>query len=162
MARALIVGCGGRGRDLGRELIASGWQVRGTSRSDAGLAAIAADGIEPARADPDRVGTVLEQVTGVTFVFWLLGTARGEPEAVSAVHGPRLESLLDKLVDSPVRGFVYEAGGTVPAADLAHGSALVADAAQRWRIPVELVTADPAQGDVWRPAMLAATERLLG
>ena len=39
MARALIVGCGCRGRELGRELLAEGWQVRGTSRRAEGLEA---------------------------------------------------------------------------------------------------------------------------
>jgi len=32
MARALVVGCGCRGRELGRELRERGWQVRGTTR----------------------------------------------------------------------------------------------------------------------------------
>jgi prephenate dehydrogenase len=54
MARALIVGCGCRGRELGMALIERGWVVRGTTRDQAGLAAIEAVGIEPALADPDR------------------------------------------------------------------------------------------------------------
>jgi prephenate dehydrogenase len=32
MARALIVGCGCRGRMLGRRLVDAGWLVRGTTR----------------------------------------------------------------------------------------------------------------------------------
>ena len=35
MARALIVGCGCRGRELGSALAAAGWQVRGTTRDPA-------------------------------------------------------------------------------------------------------------------------------
>ena len=113
MARALIVGCGCRGRLLGAELLERGWAVRGTSRTEAGLAEIAAAGIEPALADPERPGTVLDLVGDVAVVAWLLGSAAGEAEAVAAVHGPRLERLLERLVDTPVRGFLYEAAGTV-------------------------------------------------
>ena len=54
MARALIVGCGCRGRALGRALLDAGWQVRGTTRSGDRAAAIEAEGIEAAVADPDR------------------------------------------------------------------------------------------------------------
>ena len=58
MARALIVGCGCRGRELGRELIEAGWQVRGTTRDPAKLAEIEAAGIEAMIADPDRIADV--------------------------------------------------------------------------------------------------------
>ena len=50
MARALIVGCGCRGRMLGERLLADGWAVRGTSRREEGLDAIREAGIEPAIA----------------------------------------------------------------------------------------------------------------
>ena len=39
----------------------------------------------------------------------------GEREELAAIHGPRLERLLEKLVDTPVRGFAYEDEGSVPA-----------------------------------------------
>ncbi|MEZ5077480.1 MAG: hypothetical protein R2725_08560 [Solirubrobacterales bacterium] len=140
MARALIVGCGCRGRGLGEALLESGWAVRGTSREEAGLAAIEAAGIEAAIADPDRVGTVLELVGDVAVVYYLLGSASGDPEAVAAAHGPRLESLMEKLVDTPVRGFAYEAAGSVEAALLERGAAIVRAAGRTWRIPVEIIT----------------------
>jgi nucleoside-diphosphate-sugar epimerase len=143
LARALIIGCGCRGRELGEGLLAAGWAVRGTTRREAGLAAIEAAGIEPALADPDRVGTVLEHVADVAVVFHLLGSAAGEPEAVAATHGPRLERLLEKLVDTPVRGVVYEAVGSVAPALLAVGSELVRTASRTWRIPVEIVDSEP-------------------
>ena len=84
MARALLVGCGCHGRELGRALLAEGWAVRGTSRREDGLAAIGSAGIEPAIADPDRVGTVLDHVGDVTVVAWLLGSASGTVEEMSA------------------------------------------------------------------------------
>jgi uncharacterized protein YbjT (DUF2867 family) len=136
VARALIVGCGCRGRELGERLLGEGWQVRGTSRRVEGLAAIEAAGIEPALADPGDPGTVLDLVGDVTTVYWLLGSATGDPHEVDAIHGPRLERVLERLVETPVRRFVYEAAGSVDPTILERGSSIVRAAGERWRIPV--------------------------
>jgi hypothetical protein len=138
-----------------------GWAVRGTSRREAGLAEIGEVGIEPALADPGRPGTLVELVGDVTVVCWLLGSAVGEPERIAAIHGSRLERLLEKLVDTPVRGFVYEAAGTVDRSALTVGAALVRAASDRWRIPVEAVGADPGDASSWADAMLAATHGVI-
>jgi nucleoside-diphosphate-sugar epimerase len=162
VARALIVGCGCRGRALGARLRAEGWQVRGTTR-DAGKAdEISAAGLEPAVADPDRIGTLVDELAGVTLLFWLMGTVSGDGGAVTALHGPRLERLMEELVDSPVRGVVYEAAGSVPREALDGGTAIVCAAAERWRIPVAVVDADPDDIDTWIGAMTGAAERLTG
>jgi len=161
LARALIVGCGCRGRELGGLLLAAGWAVRGTSRSDEGLAAIEAAGIEAAAADPDRVGTVLELVGDVAVVFHLLGSAAGEPETRAEIHGPRLERLLERLVDTPVRGFVYEASGSVDGAVLAAGAELVRTASRTWRIPAEIVDSEPAVAGEWSQRMMDSALGLL-
>lgn len=153
MARALIVGCGCRGRLLGAELLAQGWAVRGTSRREEGLEPIAAAGIEPALADLDRVGTVLEQVADVAVVYLLLGSATGDPEAVAELHRHRLERLLEKLVDTPVRGVVYEAVGSVAPAVLADGAAHVEAAARTWRIPVSIVREERDDHGLWSQEM---------
>jgi hypothetical protein len=111
-------------------------EVRGTSRDASGRTAIEGAGLEPAEADPDRPGTVLELCADVAVVVWLLGAARGEPESVAAIHGPRLERLLEKLVDSPVRGFAYE---TPVEAGPDGGREIVERAAATWRLPVTLI-----------------------
>lgn len=139
MARALIVGCGCRGRSLGGSLLEQGWAVRGTSRRAEGLTAIEAAGIEPALADPERPATLLELVGDVTAVHWLLGSAVGPEENIAAIHGPRLERFLERLVETPVRRFVYEASGSVDPGILEQGAAVVEGAARTWRIPVEIV-----------------------
>ncbi len=139
MARALIVGCGCRGRELGGGLLVDGWAVRGTSRREDGLAAIEAAGIEPALADPERPETLLDLVGDVAAVYWLLGSASGGPENIEAIHGSRLERFLERLVETPVRRFVYEATGSVAPEVLAGGAALVERAAETWRIPVEVL-----------------------
>jgi uncharacterized protein YbjT (DUF2867 family) len=113
--------------------LADGWAVRGTSRSEEGLAAIEAAGIEPALADPDRPGTVLELVNDVAVLVLLLGGATGSEEELAAIHGPRLERLMEHLVETPVRGVLYE--GTE------EGEEVVRAAARTWRIPVEMVSA---------------------
>ena len=156
MARALLVGCGCRGRILGRRLLDEGWAVRGTSRSAAGVEAIREAGIEPANADPDRAGTIVELVGDVTVVAWLMGSASGSDELIEAVNGPRLERVLEKLVDTPVRGFVHERRGAAGEEVLARGAAIVADAAERWQIPVGAIDADPADHEAWVEAAAAA------
>jgi NAD(P)-dependent dehydrogenase (short-subunit alcohol dehydrogenase family) len=162
MARALIVGCGCRGRALGRGLVDAGWRVRGTTRDPRGAEDIVGAGLEAVVVDPDRVATVLDHVGDVTLLFWLLGSVVGQPDALAAIHGPRLERLLEELVDTPVRGVVYESSGRVPADLLAHGAAIVRAASERWRIPAQIVDADPADWEVWLEAMLDAAERLTG
>lgn len=145
MARALLVGCGCRGRALGAKLAADGWAVRGTSRTDAGLEAISAAGIEAVRADPDRLGTITDLIGDITVLAWLMGGATANP----AANGARLESLLERLVDTPVRGLLYEARGEVAGQILAAGAAMVEDAHERWRIPVALLRADPRDPEAW-------------
>jgi uncharacterized protein YbjT (DUF2867 family) len=142
LARALIVGCGCRGRELGASLLADGWAVRGTSRREEGLAAIEAVGIEAALADPEQPATVLDLVADVTVLYWLLGSASGERQDIEAIHGSRLERLLERLVETPVRRFVYEAFGSVDGKVLADGVALVQRAGETWRIPVEVLRGD--------------------
>jgi hypothetical protein len=160
LARALIVGCGCHGRELGVELGGMGWQVRGTSRRPEALETIETAGIESAHADPDRAGTVLALCGDVAVVVWLLGSATGPPEATHAIHGPRLESLLEKLVDSPVRGFAYEATGAVAAETLAEGARITERAGVRWRIPVTLLAGERGDGG-WAGRSAASVAGLL-
>ncbi len=146
---------------LGERLVGDGWAVRGTSRRNEGLAPIEAAGLESALADPDRPGSLLDLVGDIAVLHLLLGSARGEQELLEAIHGPRLEHLLERLVETPVRGVVYEAAGSVDAALLEGGAGLVRAAGERWRIPFEIVSADPADADGWREAMVAATSNAL-
>ena len=115
--------------------------------------------MEAVEADPDRLGTLMTQLAGVTVVCWLLGSAEGDN--VAELHGPRLETLLERLVDTPVRGIVYEGAGSVDAELLQSGAAAVLRAAERWRMPAQVVEPDPAKRDAWLAAMRAAVGRLL-
>lgn len=161
MARILIVGCGCRGRELAGALAESGHAVRGTTRHEGSLAAIEGAGAEAAVADPDLLSTLLPHIEDVSVLCWLMGTATGSEEAVAALHGSRLESIAAKLVDTHVRGLVYEAAGTVDPARLAEGAAGVRRVAEANRMPVAVVESDPADLGAWTAAMTAAVGRVL-
>ena len=114
-------------------------------------------GIEGVVADPDRLATLVPVLGGVTVVCWLMGSAAESPE----VHGYRLRTLMEHLVDTPVRGFVYEAAGSVDAAVLERGAQIVREASETWRIPAEVVTADPGAIQEWLGAMKGAVEQTM-
>jgi hypothetical protein len=118
--------------------------VRGTTRDEGKLRTIEAAGVEAVVADPDRLGTVLPHLEGVAVIYWLMGGVAGP------VHGPRLRSLLEKLVDTPVRGFVYE--GTD------QGAAVARAAHETFRIPVAIL--EPDREDWLREATAAAARVL--
>ena len=108
-------------------------------------------------ADPDRLATLVPAISGVTVVCWLMGSAAGSP----GVNGDRLQTLMEHLVDTPVRGFVYEAAGSVDAPLLERGAQIVRIASETWRIRAEVISADPALHDEWLEAMKEAVERTL-
>jgi nucleoside-diphosphate-sugar epimerase len=161
VARVLVVGCGCRGGELAAELLARGHAVRGTTRDVSRLAAIEAAGVQAARADPDRLATLTPHLDGVSVLCWLMGSAEGAPERVAALHGARLETLLETLVDTHVRGVVYEGSGSVAPEVLRRGAALVARARDTWRMPGEVVEHDQSDRAGWVEAMAAAVERVL-
>jgi nucleoside-diphosphate-sugar epimerase len=161
MARVLIVGCGCRGRELAGALAGQGHAVRGTTRDAARLPAFEAVGAEAAVADPGRLGTLLPLLRGVSVLCWLMGTAGGEAAQVGALHGERLEALLETLVDTHVRGAVYEAAGSVDAAELARGAGLTRAAGERHRMPVALIAEPPVDRERWLSAALAAVDSVL-
>jgi uncharacterized protein YbjT (DUF2867 family) len=162
VARALIVGCGARGRAVGKRLLVKGWQVRGTSRWEEGLREIEAAGIEPALADPADPGSVLDLVGDVAVLVWLLGSAEGTPEELSAIHGPRLDRVLAGMVETPVRGFVYDGKGSVDPILLARGKEAVEAAAETWEIPVAFILVDPFDDETWRNPLEIWTDAATG
>jgi hypothetical protein len=109
VARILVVGDAARAR----ELESSGHVVE------------AADGV-----DPERLATLTPRLEGVSVVCWLFGESGSEP-----LHGDRLESLVEYLVDTPVRGFVYERACAYP-----RGEEIVARARGTFRIPCAVVS----------------------
>jgi nucleoside-diphosphate-sugar epimerase len=162
VARFLIIGCGCRGRTLARELRHGGHAVRGTTRDAAVVAAIEAAGAEAYVGDPDRVATLTPALEHVSAAVILLGSATGPPASLAALHGTRLEMLLMRMLDTTVRGIVYEAAGSVDPAVLHGGAARVRAACEDSLIPYQLLDADPRDHEQWLDAALGAAGRVLG
>jgi nucleoside-diphosphate-sugar epimerase len=157
----LIVGCGCRGRELGHALLSDGIWVRGTSRTEEGRAAIAATGAEGVVADPLALATLVQALGGVSALVWLMGSASGERRQVSPLNRERLESMLEILVDTPVRGVVYEATGTLPPAHLGEGAAAVRRASETFQMPVRILETPPQNHDAWLSEARAAVAAVL-
>ena len=162
MARVLIVGCGCRGRVLAGELAAAGHAVRGTTRHPDSRELIAAAGAEPWLGDPDRLATLTHALEAVTVVCWLLGNASGTPKELADLHDARLRAYLRQCVDTTVRGFVYEAAGTVEPELLARGRRIVLETTAAWGIPAALIAARPGDPAGWVAGARGAVGSLLG
>ena len=121
-------------------------------------AAIEAAGAEVWIGDPDRIATISYALADVTILCWLMGSATGPPEQVAALHGSRLRMLLERTIDTTVRGLLYEAAGSVDPALLAAGSETVRAACGYSEIPHALLDADPADHDAWLAAALRAID----
>ena len=161
MARCLIVGCGCRGLELARALRSVGHAVRGTTRADARRAEIEASGVEPFIGDPNVVGTLTPALAHVGVACILLGSAVGTEEQLAALHGTRLDMLLERMLDTTVRGVVYQAAGSVGPVLLGAGADRVRYACERSLIPYEVLTADPATDDGWVTQAVQAVDRAL-
>ena len=135
--------------------------MRGTTRDEGRRAAIEATGAECYVGDPDRIGTLTYALDNATILCWLLGSATGDAERVAALHGTRLQMLLERTIDTTVRGVVYEAAGTVDVAVLAAGAERVRAACAYSEIPFRVVKADPSGHDEWLGAMASAVQGLL-
>ena len=157
----LLVGGGCRGLALARELIGEGHAVRVVTRSEERREAIEAIGAECWIGDPDRIGTLRYALDNVTILVWALGTADGDPEKVAALHGSRLEMMLERTVDTMVRGVVYECAGTVDAAAFERGVEEIRRANVTNEVPFALLDADPADTAGWVTSARGAIDGLL-
>jgi uncharacterized protein YbjT (DUF2867 family) len=144
---------------LADHLVAAGHPVRGTTRDPQRVPELEARGIEAMVGDPYRLQTLMPHVANTSAMVWLMGSAVGDD--VAALHRTRLQTVLERLVDTPVRGMVYEAAGTVPQSLLREGEAAVRQAALVWEMPNVIVEEDPRHHEQWLDAMLAGVEEVL-
>ena len=161
VARILIVGGGCRGRRLASEMVGAGHVLRVTTRTEDHREAIEATGAECWVGTPDRLGTLRSALENVTIACWLLGCATGQREQVRALSSSRLEAFVRQLIDTTVRGLIYEAAGTVPSRDLLAGARTAGALGEQNAIPVATLTTDPRNGDAWLGGARAAVGSLL-
>ena len=161
MARCLIIGCGCRGSTLARALLDEGHVVRGTTRDAARRGVIEAAGAQCTVADPDRLGTMIGALDHVTVAVILLGSAEGSPETLAELHGPRLQALLTRMVDSTIKGVVYEARGSVDRDLLEAGAVQVEAFKGRSRARIALLGADPGDHEAWLGAAVEVVREVL-
>ena len=159
--RVLLIGGGCRGLRLAENLVADGHAVRAVTRDERHRARIEAAGAECWIGDPDVVGTLRYALENVTILVWALGTASGPAEQVAALHGSRLAMMLERTVDTAVRGVVYEAAGCVEADVLDEGAAVVRRACAANEVPFALVEADPGDVGAWVAEVRGAIDALL-
>jgi predicted dinucleotide-binding enzyme len=157
--RVLMVGGGCRGLALARALTAEGHAVRAVTRSEARRAEIEAAGAECWIGDPDVVGTLRYALDNVTILLWALGTACGPN--VAELHGSRLAMMLERTVDTVVRGVVYEAAGSAGPEAFARGTEEIRRAHAANEVPFAVLDADPADAHAWVAACRAAIDGLL-
>ena len=125
-------------------------------RADAAAAALEAAGyaVRSVEANPLLPGHVFEELENVAVVAWLRGVGDVPHEQA---NGEQLETVLLKVVDTGVRGFVFER--SAPGEVNAH----VEHARETWHIRIaELDHADPAGGPEWTAALVAAVNDSLG
>lgn len=150
MARILIVGGGCRAASLAERLVGDGHAVRMVVRYASRGAEIERVGAECFVGRPDRLATLRGALEHVTVACWMLATVTGDSQHVQALHGSRLEQFMGSLIDTTVRGVLYEAGGSAISREiLAGGERIVLEKAERNAIPVEILRADPTDVETW-------------
>lgn len=146
--RVLLVGGGRPGLELTRQLTSEGHAVRFVTRGEERRADIEAAGGECWIGTPDRIGSLRYALDNVTVLLWLLG-----PVADDDLHGSRLTMMLERTIDTTVRGVIYE--GT------AAGAAEVQRMAAYNEIPHAVIDAPREDEAAWVAAVREAIDGVL-
>jgi hypothetical protein len=146
--RAVLVGGGRPGLALTRELTADGHAVRFVTRNEAFRDEIEAAGGECWIGDPDRIGSLRYALENATVLLWLMGRA---PDG--DLHGSRLTMMMERTIDTTVRGVVYE--GT------AAGAAEVERMAAYNEIPHAILDVAREDEAAWVAAVIGAIDGVL-
>ncbi|MEH3054862.1 MAG: hypothetical protein PGN13_12805 [Patulibacter minatonensis] len=163
--RALIVGAGARGLVLAEHMRARGDAARIVTRRPERRAEIEAVGGEYLEGDPDRIGTLRYACENVTILVWALGTAwsddPADDERIADLHGSRLQMMLERTIDTTVRGVLYENAGSLPDGHFASGREVMERMCRKNEIPFAFLDADPTDHEAWASAADEAVAGLL-
>jgi uncharacterized protein YbjT (DUF2867 family) len=163
VARILIVGGGCRGRRLAGELVANGHAVRITTRSEARRAQIESAGAECWIGTPARLSTLRGALDGVALACWMLAAASAGRDELQALHGRLLESFVRQVIDTTVRGFIYDAAPQAcEPALLATGIEIVESLTGFNAIPAQVIAGGRDEDGSWIASARGAVEQLLG
>jgi hypothetical protein len=163
VARVLIVEGGERGLRLAGALVAEGHAVRVVAGDGLRRARIEVVGAECFLGTADRLATLRGALEHVTVACWLFADLdEKDVDLVSVLHGSRLEQFISSAIDSTLRGFVYDAAGSVPAEALAEGERIVSETAARNLIPIAILRVRVKDEEAWLAQARGAVNRLLG
>lgn len=143
-----MVGGGRPGLELTRRLTADGHAVRFVTRHEAFRDEIEAAGGETYIGDPDRIGSLRYALDNVTVLLWLMGRA-----PAGDLHGSRLTMMMERTIDTTVRGIVYE--GTPEGAEVVQRMAAYNE------IPYAILATPREDADAWTSAILAEIDGVL-
>ena len=104
--KALIVGCGYVGIATARLLLASGYEVHGVRRSQAGLDALAAAGIRPLHGDVSDAASIASWPRDWDVVVNAASSAGGGVDAYRAVYLQGTQNLIEHLGRDDQAGFL--------------------------------------------------------
>ncbi|WP_144901920.1 SDR family oxidoreductase [Halobellus captivus] len=108
MVRAVIVGCGYVGLELGRQLREADHEVTGVRRSDDGLDVVEATGLDPCRADATAPSSLASLPDAEWVIFAASSGGRGAEDA-QRVYVDGLRNVIDEYAAraSPPDRLVY-------------------------------------------------------
>jgi hypothetical protein len=162
LARVLIIEGGDRALRLAELLVEEGHAVRLTTDDEDRREAITDLGAECWIGTPARLATLRAAIENVSVVCWLLAEMPADNGQLSDLHTSRLEFFLGQIIDSTVRGFVYETlGTTVPTELRERSTAIAQDICMRNLIPLQIVDADPSAQE-WLESARGAIASVLG
>lgn len=115
MSLILITGAAGYiGRHLAPALCAAGHRVRGLDQNAAGLAALAAHGVEPIVADVGDHAALRGAVAGAELVYHLAGSPMGRPHEIVRANLEGARRVAEACADRPqLRALVFAGSGAL-------------------------------------------------
>ncbi len=119
-------------------------------------------GGEAVAFDALRLGTLLPLLAETSCLCWCFGMPARPAGEQRELHTTRLQSVLERIVDSPVRAFVYEAPAAEGAAELPPSGELVRSSCERLRIRHAIVGTEPGHQVAARQVAAAALALLAG